>query len=91
VRSGQGANEGIASNYANAGTKEIFMNLKQILKNVVVELENTQALLAAIQSILIETGSLDEDRIKRKFPALLLATQNRMAGLQHGISKLSDL
>jgi hypothetical protein len=67
------------------------MDLKQILKDVVVELENTQALLAAIQSILIETGSLDEDRIKRKFPALLLATQNRMAGLQHGISKLSDL
>ena len=67
------------------------MNLKQVLENIVIELENTEALVAAIQSVLIEKEPSEENQIKKKFPTLLLVTQNRLSALRIEISGLQIL
>lgn len=66
------------------------MKLKDILSMIVTELEETGALVVAIETILIEKNLLDENQIGAEVQKLRPVAQKRLAGLRLLISELSQ-
>jgi hypothetical protein len=66
------------------------MSLKQILENIVAELEDTQTLIAAIEGALIQKNLLDPEEVKNRLPKVRPASHNRLAAIRASIARLSD-
>lgn len=63
---------------------------KDVLNDVVTELEGVEALVATLQDRLIAKGQLSKDEVDKTFLQMQKGSQKRLAGLRAAISELPD-
>jgi hypothetical protein len=65
------------------------MGVKEILENVVVELEEIQMLVAAIERVLIDRKELDSQEVESHLKTTRQAARHRLAAIRAEIARLS--